>query len=67
MGQVASESDALYWIARLAVFRRYRNVWVAADKCSVVGVEENLQRMDTVNARSGRVHSISHIRPPTID
>ena len=67
MGMVASESDTLYWIARLAVFRRYRSVKVAADKCSVVGVEENLLSMETVNASSGHVHSISHIRLPTND
>jgi len=53
MGRVASDSDAFYWIARLGVFRRYRNVSVASDKCSVVGVEENLLSMQTVNARSG--------------
>ena len=64
---VASESDVLYLIARLAVFCRYRNVQVAADKCSVVTVEENLLNIETVNARSGQVYSISHIRLPTID
>ena len=40
---------------------------MAAAKCSVVGVEENLLSMETVNARSGRVHSISHIRLPIVD
>ena len=64
---MASESDALYWIARLAVCCGYRYVQVAADKCSVVGVEEDLQSIETVNANFGRVHSISHTRQPTID
>ena len=36
-------------------------------KCSVVGVEENLLSMETVNARSSRAHSISHIRLPVVD
>jgi len=40
---------------------------VAAAKCSVVGVEEKLLSMETVNARSVQVHSISHFRLPIVD